>query len=250
MYYGASSKQKLLTLKFELRSFCSLYPQLFFPLRSLLGKETKQAVQENTQLVIEGFPRSANSFSVAAIQSIQPKPLRIASHLHAAAQVIRAADLYIPTLVLIRPPEDAIISLKSLELEISYRFNIDYPGWGACLKSYLKAWIKFYSQVLPYKNYYVIGLFDEVIHDFGAITKRINKRFQTNFVVFQHTRENVNKIHKVVGFHSGPSAKREYLKEFFIKDIEADNLLPLLMKAENLYREFEILAKSDRSGIK
>ncbi|MGA9378498.1 MAG: hypothetical protein WBV73_06975 [Phormidium sp.] len=243
MYYSASSKQTLLKLKFELRSFCSLYPELFFPMRSLLGKGTRQAVQENTQLVIEGFPRSANSFSVAAIQSVQPKPLTIASHLHAAAQVIRAADLSIPTLLLIREPADAIISLKSLELEISYRFNVDYPGWGACLKSYLKAWIKFYLQVLPYRENYVIGLFDEVTNDFGAIIEQINQRFQTNFAIFKHTKESVKTIHKVVGFHSGPSEKREYLKDFFIKDIEEDNLIPLLLKAEDIYREFEILAK-------
>lgn len=243
MYYGASSKQTLLTLKFELRSFCSLYPQLFFPLRSLLGKGTRQAVQENTQLVIEGFPRSANSFSVAAIQSVQPKPLIIASHLHAAAQIIRAADLSIPTLLLIRQPEDAIISLKSLELEISYRFNVDYPGWGASLKSYLKAWINFYLQVLPYKEHYVIGLFDEVTTDFGIIIEQLNQHFCKNFANFKHTKENVKIIHKIVGFHSGPSEKREYLKKLFIKEIEEDNLIPLLLQAEEIYREFEMLAK-------
>lgn len=243
MYYGASSKQTLLQLKFELRSFCSLYPQLFFPMRSLLGKGTRQAVQENTQLVIEGFPRSANSFSVAAIQSVQPKPLIIASHLHAAAQIIRASDLSIPTLVLIREPIEAIISLKSLELEITYRFNVEYSGWGACLKSYLKAWIKFYLQILPYSENYVIGLFDEVTNDFGAIIERINQRFQTNFAIFKHTERNVKRIHKMVGFHSGPSEKREYLKDLFIKEIEEDHLIPLLLKAEEIYREFEILAK-------
>ena len=243
MYYRASSKQTLLKLKFELRSFCSLYPELFFPMRSLLGKGTAQAVQENTQLVIEGFPRSANSFSVAAIQSVQPKPLIIASHLHAAAQVIRAADLSVPTLVLIREPADAIISLKCLELEISYRFKIEYPVWGACLKSYLKAWIKFYLQILPYRENYVIGLFDEVTNDFGAIIEQLNQRFQRNFAIFEHTKESVKRIHKLVGFHSGPSEKREYLKDLFIKEIEEDNLIPLLLKAEDIYREFEILAK-------
>ncbi|MFB2898323.1 hypothetical protein ACE1CI_35855 [Aerosakkonemataceae cyanobacterium BLCC-F50] len=243
MYYGASSKQTLLRLKFELRSFCSLYPQLFFPLRSLLGKGTKQAVQENTQLVIEGFPRSANSFCVAAIQSVQPKPLIIASHLHAAAQVIRAADLSIPTLVLIRQPADAIISLKSLELEISYRFNVDYPGWGASVRSYLKAWVNFYLQILPYKENYVIGLFDEVTNDFGAIIEQINQHFHTNFAGFKHTEKDVQIIHEMVGFHSGPSEKREYLKDLFIKEIEEDNLIPLLLKAEAIYQEFELLAK-------
>ncbi|MBE9228196.1 hypothetical protein IQ264_22490 [Phormidium sp. LEGE 05292] len=200
-------------------------------------------MQENTQLVIEGFPRSANSFSVAAIQSVQPKPLIIASHLHAAAQIIRAANLSIPTLVLIREPAEAIISLKSLELEISYRFNMEYYGWGACLKSYLKAWIKFYLQVLPYSENYVIGLFDEVTNDFGAIIERLNQRFKTNFATFKHTETNVKRIHKMVGFHSGPSEKREYLKSLFIKEIEEDNLIPLLLKAEYIYREFKILAK-------
>jgi len=243
MYYAASSKQTVLMLKYKLRSLISLYPQLFFPLLSWIGKGKKQAVQRNTQLVIEGFPRSANSFSVAAIQSVQPQPLIIASHLHAAAQIIRAAHFSIPTLLLIRQPADAIISLKSLELETSYLFGLDCPGWGGSLKSYLKAWISFYLQVLPYKYYYVIGLFNEVTNDFYRVIERLNQRFNTNFIGFNHTSENVKDIHEQVGFHSGPSEKREYLKDFFIKEIEEENLIPLLLKAEAIYQEFEILAK-------
>lgn len=243
MDYIGSGQQTLLQLKFELRNFCSLYPQLFFPMRSLLRKKTIQEVQKNTQLVIEGFPRSANSFSLGAIQSVQPQPLIIASHLHAAAQVIRAANLSIPTLVLIRQPAEAVISLKSLEFEISDRFQVDRAGWGVGLKSYLKAWINFYLKVLPYRENYVIGLFDEVTTDFGLIIEQINERFQTDFKIFNHTKENVKTLHEIVGFHSGPSVKRDSLKELLTKEIKADNLRPLLVKAEDIYREFEILAK-------
>src|SRR2546421_9409717 len=70
-------------------------------------------VSHDTELVIEGFPRTANTFTVFAFQMAQAAPVRVAHHLHAPAQVIFAARRGIPVLVLVRPPEDAVLSLAS-----------------------------------------------------------------------------------------------------------------------------------------
>lgn len=71
------------------------------------------AVSQDTEIVIEGFPRSANTFAVVASTQAQgARPIRIAHHLHAEAQVLAGVERKLPVIVLIRQPEDAIRSLK------------------------------------------------------------------------------------------------------------------------------------------
>lgn len=245
MYYLVYSKKPLLQLKFEIRSFASLHPRLFYSLMMLGGKYPGRSVQKNTELVIEGFPRSANSFSMGAFLSVQNRSVILASHLHAAAQIIRASRFSIPTILLIRQPADAVISLLSLELETH---NVSYLGQDLLklsLKKYLTNWIAFYRQVKPYYKHYVIGLFDEVTKDFGAIIEKVNQRFETDFNLFLHTKTNVKIIHNQAGFHAGPSKQRQYLKSILIKHLESDEIKLLIKEAEAIYREFEVLAKAN-----
>ena len=74
---------------------------------------SSRAVTPDKLVVIEGFPRSGNSFARRAFIMAQDETFdvtRIAHHLHVPAQVIRAARWRIPTLVLIRRPKDAVLS--------------------------------------------------------------------------------------------------------------------------------------------
>lgn len=77
------------------------YPYLFYALHRLARKNSAQAVGPGTQLVVEGFPRSANTFAVLAFQHAQREKVRIAYNLHVPAQVIRASRWHILALVLI-----------------------------------------------------------------------------------------------------------------------------------------------------
>ena len=67
-------------------------------------------LNDNTDLVIEGFPRSANSFFEMALRAYLPKTLQFAHHCHARAHVEEAVRRGIPCIVLIRNPIDAIVS--------------------------------------------------------------------------------------------------------------------------------------------
>src|SRR5215204_2605761 len=92
------------------------HPTVFFSLYRLLRtrKDLTRAVTPDKQVVIEGFPRSGNSFARRAFIMAQDETFdvtRIAHHLHVPAQVIRAAQWQIPTLVLIRRPRDAVHSV-------------------------------------------------------------------------------------------------------------------------------------------
>ncbi len=73
---------------------------------------TNGLVNRDTELVIEGFPRSGNSFAVIAMMLAQKNPLRIAHHFHVPAQIIYACRHKIPVLVILRKASDAIISQK------------------------------------------------------------------------------------------------------------------------------------------
>jgi hypothetical protein len=91
------------------------HPTVYFSLYRLLRtrKDLTRAVTPDTQVVIEGFPRSGNSFARRAFIMAQEETFdvtRIAHHLHVPAQIVRAAQWRIPTLVLIRRPRDAVLS--------------------------------------------------------------------------------------------------------------------------------------------
>jgi hypothetical protein len=164
--------------KHKARSFLSLYPELFFPLVKL--KESKKlAVGKHTQIVIEGFPRSGNSFVVGAFEAAQPNPVVIAHHLHAPAQIIQAARQDIPTLVLAREPVGAVVSRLAMGLEVN-----ELRGTQAFLPSLsqlLRTYIGFYTRILPYQDQYVLGLFEEVTRDLGTLIKKSTKSFKPIF---------------------------------------------------------------------
>ena len=54
-------------------------------------RKGRAVVGPDTELVIEGFPRTANTFAVFAFQTAQARPVRVAHHLHAPIQVTVAA---------------------------------------------------------------------------------------------------------------------------------------------------------------
>jgi hypothetical protein len=65
---------------------------------------------DETELLIDGFPRSGNTFAVVAFQLAQPSPVRISHHIHSSAHMIAAAKRGTPIVVTVREPEDAVLS--------------------------------------------------------------------------------------------------------------------------------------------
>lgn len=212
------------------------HPAIFVPLYRLAKGESHQIVSPQTKLVIEGYPRSANSFAVLAFRQAQPKPVRVAAHLHVPAQVILAARWGIPTLVPLREPKDAVISF-ALRDSISL---------GQALRYY----ISFYETIADYRNAYVLGLFDEVTRDFGAVIERINRRFKTQFIPFNHTHENAKRIfarintvynRSFVGHASMaqavscPTDAKSEAKREISKQLEASRFERLVARAERIH---------------
>lgn len=170
----------MFNVKRRLQLYVGKHPTFFYRIYPLKRQPETLAVTPATQLVIEGFPRSANTFAVNAFQQAQREQVRLAHHLHMPAQVIRAAQLRIPSLVLIRNPEDAITSLV-----------IRNPQ---SVEQALRHYIMFYETVAEYRDAFVLGCFEEVISDYGRVIERVNARFGTKFATFDHDEEGVKKV--------------------------------------------------------
>ena len=220
------------------------YPALYLPWIRARRKVLDKAVTSDTEIVIEGFPRSGNSFAVAAFRLAQPGEPRIAHHLHVPAQVITAVRRGIPALVLIRPPEDAVVSLVIRHPEMPLRDGF-------------RDYVAFYRPLLANADGVVVADFSEVITDFGMVIRKLNERFGTGFAVFEHSPENVERCFRILeeqhravnhesrDFEDGvarPSSDRNRLKDAVRRQLEHRDLDRITRDARELYDRFLHLA--------
>lgn len=171
---AGSASRILRQLRFEAGTLLRKYPSVYLPIAGWWHRGER--VTSETQFVMEGFPRSGNTFCSAAFGSSQSRPVVVARHVHAPAQVIAATRAKVPTLVLIRQPEDAILSLV-----------IQHPH--ITIRQAMRAYLRFYIPLLPIRHRFVVATFGDVTTDFGAVIARVNDRFGTNFDVFEHSEE-------------------------------------------------------------
>ena len=155
----------------ELRTYLGRWPSTARRFRT--GEFPTRA----TELCVEGFLRSGNTFTVIAFQHVQPGVVSVAHHVHAAGAVIAAVKMGTPTLVLIRPPEESVLS-----------YVIRWPS--LTIGQALRGYVRFYDPLVPYRDRFVVGRFDEVTTDLGAVIWRVNERFGTHFVPYESTEEN------------------------------------------------------------
>jgi hypothetical protein len=230
-------------LRHEVFSLVAQYPTLFLPLiRTLIriGLQQGESVGKHTEIVIEGSPRCGNTFAFVAFELAQPRRVSIAHHLHAAAQVIYAARRNIPTLVLIRRPEEAVLSDVIRSPHRSIRQS-------------LRDYVRFYRRIAPYRTRFVSAEFEEITADFGPVVERVNALFGTNFAPFVHSDENVKACFEIIERYdladtgrsvvsedsvSRPSDERRRRKELFRAEVNAPDLSELLEKAKGIYLDF------------
>ncbi|WP_454061660.1 hypothetical protein [Candidatus Nitrospira salsa] len=238
---------KFITL--QARYWLGAYPSIILPLLSLKEKNRQRLVRADSHIVIEGFPRSGNTFAVAAFAISQPHPLHIATHLHLSGQVIKAAQLKVPTLLLIRNPKDAVSSLVIRDPHISILHGLKY-------------YIKFHLALLPFRNSFLTVTFEEATTDFGQVVSRLNEKFDTLFIPFDHRDENVRKVfddldsrdqrdtgkkHVTETHVARPSEERENKKKEIVEQLNNEVVGRWLTKAERLYWEFLDTSPSRRN---
>src|ERR687894_2973483 len=224
------------------RRYVGRHPFLFYNFYRLKPTYRDLLVDRKTQIVIVGFPRSGNTFAVVAFQQAQREHVRVAHHLHMPAQVVRAARWGIPTLLLARKPTDAALS-----------WVIREPG--VPIRQALKHYVSFYEKAAEYRDALVVGYFEEVTRDYGAVVERVNAKFGTEFSSFVHSEDNVKRVFdRIEELHRArrggrldekqiahPSAVKAGLKDALRKELEAPEVRKLTTRAEAVYDSFRPL---------
>ncbi len=148
----------------DLRRRFSKTPQRFEPTGRALPftpgqwRERKLA-GPTTDLVIDGFPGSGNSFVSNSIRDAVVAPCAIESHFHYTAQLKRALRLGIPTLVIVREPVAACNSLKSKQPRLDDRLI-------------LARWIHYHAYVLRRLTTLEVFFFEDVVADLEHLRER------------------------------------------------------------------------------
>lgn len=171
----------------------------------------------DTDLVIEGFQRCANSFAVQAFRSVNEtqRKLKIATHMHSPANVKYATSRGIPTMVLIRNPDDCIMSWLALAVQLG-KIPKDSLGREDQMRRMLywtQRYSMFYQRLMYARSSFVIADFKQVVSDFGVCIDRLNAKFGTEFQRFQHTEATEAEIFQKSKVNLSPSVDREGIKE-------------------------------------
>lgn len=151
------------------RTYLSESPTLYLPIaRRRHPGPSPQVVDATTELVIDGYTRCASTFVVYAFQLAQERPVRLAHHLHAGAQIVDAVRRGLPVLTVVREPRGAVLSQLVREPHVD-------------LRDAMLAYARFYEQLMPHRDAMVVGEFAQVTRDLAPVVRRLNARFGTSF---------------------------------------------------------------------
>lgn len=223
----------------------SVNPWIFLPLSRVRpslhqgSEDPARAVSRKTEIVIEGFPRSGNTFAVMAFRLAQQREVEIAHHLHAGAQIRRAVKLGLPAIVLIREPSDAVLSVAAKDQDVSI-------SWA------LSSYIRFYSAVLPHLDKAIVAPFANVTSDLAGIIRQVNVQYGRTFREFVPSEDALNLVYQSVerlgrqdsvrtgrdyrlsvGF---PTEERQRAKEVRRTEYMDERNKPLRVTAESIYQ--------------
>jgi hypothetical protein len=222
---------------YEVKTLASARPSLV--VRATRWRGHGEVVGPRTDVLIDGYPRSANQFAVAAFRLAQGRPVSVAHHTHAPGHVIAAVRLGVPAIVLVRDPEESVLE-----------FVIVRPA--LTIRQALRGWVRFYSTLLPHRSRFVVGAFPQVTKDFGVVIRRLNEQAGTAFKEFDHTEENAREcfrqmdvywrdrlgpVASVEPYVGRPSEERDHQKDTMRRAFRATPVA-LRTRASALYRIF------------
>jgi hypothetical protein len=233
------AREALLRRKFDVRMWCGRTPVLWHAVEAVNWRTVRRPhvrVTAATELVMDGFPSSGNSYSIAALRFAcrdqgVPEPA-VAHHLHNPGQILDGVRRRVPVLLLVRDPAAAAASLVS--------------RWPyLTVDRALRAWTSFHERLLPSVDAMVVADFADVTGDFGAVTRRVNARFGTAFPVFEHTEANARAIYSPDEDDRRPRRERAAAARAELAD---PRHAAAVERATVLYRRLSVLAGTPNRG--
>lgn len=195
---------------------------------------TTRVASKASTIVIDGYPRSANSFAVRAFMDAQGGFVRLGNHTHSPANLIRGIRLGLPVLLVVRDPKDAILGYCAWSDQTEGELS-DFL-MRRQLNLFLKRYVDFHQKILPYLDQVVVANFKEITSDYGAIIVRVNERYGTDFNVFEHSLESQDKLFDAAPAHLSPSLERDKIKLKYLDYWEKIKENSLVNEAYDLYR--------------
>jgi hypothetical protein len=180
-------------------------------------------VTPETRAVMDGFPRSANTYAHLAFLYANGIDFPMCSHRHSHQSIRTGVRKGLPTIVLIRDPRPAIGSSLQFSPETSAAVTID-------------TYTTFYEGVLPAIDDVLVATFEEVTDDFGEVTRRCNAKFGSDFVPYEKTEESEAEIFGTIegltGFAFGGDGLEEKMPRPSEARVSAEEILAGLSPAD------------------
>ncbi len=203
----------------------------------LTPEGTSRAITAETDLVIEGFPRSGNTFAVFALRAANPG-ISIASHIHHFAPIKTARKQRLPLLIAIREPLGCLSSYL-------------VAGSHARPSDVLHEYLSYYSALVSIDDGVVFATFDQIVGSYGTAIGRLNARFDTQFNGYDNDAESDTEVistiktyHASVHRHRRPTEAapvpqpgRDEIKAQYRLQLQSPDLGELLQRAHDLYNE-------------
>ena len=237
--------EQVLAARRRLSDGLELCPRAYIGVMRMRYRNTpnfNRIVSPQTDLIIEGFPRCANSFAVRAFRMANDAEAttRIATHFHSPANILPGLRWRIPALVLTRHPDDAVVSFPALAIQLN-KHGFARASEAVLLRQiryWTRRYIQFYQRLQPVRDELAVADFTETTSDFGAVIQRVNTRFGTNFRPFEHSAGNVDQVMTRHGPHLAPSAERDAIKQRLQKLYHADHNNSLRAEAVAAHQRF------------
>lgn len=177
-------------------------------------------VTRRSDLVMDGVARSANSYAYFALRRSNGDSLSVSHNLHTPRLIERGVKFGLPTIVLIREPSAVLASAMQFDEGGTPRHIID-------------AYSTYYRTVEPLLDRVVLADFTEVIADFGAVIRRCNARFGTDFIPYERTDD-------------GEKAIRETIDELMAQTFSPDDVVAKTPRPSDRRRTVDdVLAELD-----
>lgn len=198
---------------------------------------TSRRITAATDVVVEGYPRSGNTFAAAALRHVGGPDLTIASHVHTPSQVVLAVRRKIPVLLAIRQPVDCITSL----IIAAPHVPIDLA---------LREWADHYDRLWRHREHLVIATFDEITQDFGSVVDRLNRRFAVDIPSFGGDEECRAGVQALMAadhefFHDSdersapwPTASRNEARRYLLAELSDTRYAALVSDANDMYARY------------
>lgn len=127
-------------------------------------------------LVIDGFPRSANTYAWYAVRGALGSDAVVRGHTHSPETLLAAVRHDTPALLVVREPDAAVASYVQLQ-----------PGVD--LAAAFDAYVHFHRPLLTRLDQIVVADFRDVVSDLRDVMQRVNERYGTDFPLYEATPE-------------------------------------------------------------